>query len=253
MREKKSSWSGTRARLLSLMMVSASVANGDQPALPDHTQVPLPALAARYELRLGAHTTDWYLTRSATRIETFNAGSRQGEIWERSLTGAVDYRRVFFSDRKIVEYSAGELRARHAAPHWAKLASLVDPEEVARLRRTGASSVFGERALVLEGRIDGVPIRLRWLPEAQVPTRLERGAGEHLISLQLIELHPSAPADWPHLTDERLATFDLIDAADFGDRESDPFVQKVLAQDGRDRGHAHGQTHSTQRPPPPLR
>jgi len=203
-----------------------------------------PALAARYELRIGTRTTDWYLLRTAKRVETFNAGSRQGEIWERAPNGTIDYRRVFCSDRKIIEYSAGELRARGAAPQWAKLASLVDPAQVAGLRQTGEQTLVDRRALMFEGDIDGVPTRLWWLPDAQLPARLEHSVDARQVQLDLRELHQTPPAHWPRMDDDGLAGFSLIDAADFGDMEADPFVQKILAQDGDAQGGAHGHGHA---------
>lgn len=228
-----------KSSALALLLITARglAAETFQPA----AESAAPALAARYELRVGAHTTDWYLLRTATRIESFNAGSRQGEIWARAPNGAIDYRRVFVDDRKIIEYSAGELRARGAMPRWEKLFSLVDPALVTRLRQTGERVVLGQHAQVLEGDLDDAPMRLWWLPEARLPARFERGAGDQLLRLELIELHAAAPAQWPQLGDDQVVGFGRLDAADFGDLEADPFVRKVLAQDGHEHGgHHHG-------------
>lgn len=196
-----------------------------------------PALAARYEWRAGARGGDWYLTREAARIETFNAASRQAEVWERAPDGGIEYRRIFLDDRKIVEYAPGELKSRHAEPEWAALASLIAPYKIAGLRKSGERTVLGRRALVLEGKIDGVWTRLWWLPDAQLPARLERGQGKRLVRISLRELHERAPANWPLMNEARLSGFGLIDVADFGDMEYDPFVRKVLLQDGREHAH----------------
>lgn len=200
---------------------------------------PAPALAARYELRAGSRSIDWYLTREAARIETYNAVSRRAEVWERLPTGGIEYRRIFLDDRKIVEYTPGELKSRRAEPEWATLASLIAPAKIVGLRKTGERTVLGRRALVLEGKIDGVQTRLWWLPEAQLPARLERGQGKNLVRITLRELHDHAPGNWPLMSEARLSGFGLIDAADFGDMEHDPFVQKVMQQDGHAHGHAH--------------
>ncbi|MGK2913811.1 MAG: hypothetical protein ACSLE5_05030 [Porticoccaceae bacterium] len=226
-----------------VLLLVATSGLAAEPSAQQGVVTAAPALAARYELRIGNHTTDWYLTRTAARIETFNVGSRQGEIWERAANGAIDYRRVFFSDRKIVEYSAGELRARGAAPQWTKLASLVDPRVIAGLRQTGEQTLSDRRALMLEGDIDSEPARLWWLPDAQLPARLERGVDARRVQLDLRELHQAPPAGWPRMDDDGLAGFSVIDAADFGDMESDPFVQKVMAQDGRAHGPSQGHGH----------
>lgn len=202
-------------------------------------RAPLPALAARYELRVGDRGTDWYLTRNATRIETFNAGSRQAEIWERGAAGEIEYRRVFLDDSRIVEYSAGELKARRVRPNWGALASVIAPGRLAGLRKTAERTVLGRRAVVLEGRIDGVPARLWWLPGERLPALLEHGRGGTLVRLRLRELHAVPPASWPGMTETRLSGFGTIDAADLGDMEYDPFVRKVMRQDGHVHAHGH--------------
>jgi hypothetical protein len=216
----------------------------------DHAQAPVaelragatvspPALFARYELSTGARGIDWYLTRADARIETFNAASRQAEIWERVPTGGIEYRRIFLGDRRIVEYTPGELKSRRAEPDWSALASLVAPAKIAGLRKAGERTVLGRRAVILEGKIDGAQTRLWWLPEAQLPARLERGQGKRLVRINLRELHDRPPAGWPLMNEAHLSDFALIDAADFGDMEYDAFVQKVMSQDGHAHGHGH--------------
>jgi hypothetical protein len=222
-----------------VLLLVAACGLAAEPSAQHSVAAAAPALAARYELRIGNHTTDWYLIRTATRVETFNAGSHQGEIWERGANGAIEHRRVFVSERKIVEYSAGELRARGAVPQWSKLTSLVTPEGIAGLRQTGEETLQGQRGQVFEGMLDGASTRLWWLPEAQLPARLERSEDARQVRLDLRELQQRPPARWPRLDEASLAGFSLIDAADFGDMEGDPFVHQVMIQDG----HAHGAGH----------
>lgn len=236
----------TRTKLilpfLLLLAAASATAHEDHARAADgqaRAMTPPQPIAARYELRAGARSIDWFLTRDAARIETYNAGSRQAEVWERTRTGEIEYRRIFLDDRRIVEYTAGELKARRAAPDWSALASVIAPARIAGLRKTGERTVLGRRALVLEGRIEGVPTRLWWLPEAQLPARLERGRGKGLVRFSLRELHAGAPAGWPRMDEARLSGFGLIDAADFGDMQYDPFVQKVMQQDGDAHGHNH--------------
>jgi len=228
------------AKLCTLVLLSVATCRlAAEPSDLRSQTVTAPALAARYELRVGHHTTDWYLIRTATRVETFNAGSRQGEIWERGANGAIEHRRIFVSERKIIEYSPGELRARGAVPQWSKLTSLVTPEGIASLRQTGEEMLLGQRCQLFEGMLDGASTRLWWLPEARLPARLERNGDTHPVRLHLRELNDYPPAGWPRLDDASLTGLSLIDAADLGDMESDPFVHKVMGQDG----HAHGAGH----------
>lgn len=100
-------------------------------------------------------------------------------------------------------------------------------------------SIATATMMVLEGRIDGAPARLWWLPGERLPALLEHGRGGTLVRLRLRELHAVPPASWPGMTETRLSGFGTIDAADFGDMEYDPFVRKVMRQDGHVHAHGH--------------
>lgn len=199
----------------------------------------MPPLAARFELHTVGRGTDWFMIREPQRIVTFNAGSRQGEVWARDEQGRIEYTRVFTEDRKILDYTTGQLKTLHMVPDWAQLASILSPEAVAKLRKTGERKVMGQRALILAGNIDGVRTRIWWLPELQLPARLERGRGKTATRLVLREIHEKAPAAWNWADESVLDTYAKLDATDLGDMEYDPFVQKVMLQDGHHHGHEH--------------
>jgi hypothetical protein len=199
----------------------------------------MPPLAARFELYTAGRGADWFMIREPQRIVTFNAGSRQGEVWARDEQGRIEYTRVFAEDRKTLNYNDGQLKTLHMEPGWAQLASIISPEEVTKLRKTGERKVMGQRALILEGNIDGVRTRLWWLPELQLPARLERGKGKTATRLVLREIHAKTPAAWNWGDESVLDTYARLDASDLGDMEYDPFVQKVMRQDGHQHGHGH--------------
>ena len=199
----------------------------------------MPSLAARFELHTVGRGADWFMIREPQRIVTFNAGSRQGEVWARDAQGRIEYTRVFAEDRKILDYTDGQLKTLHMEPNWAQLTSILSPEAVAKLRKTGERKVMGQRALILEGNIDGVRTSLWWLPELQIPARLERGRGRTATRLVLREIHEQAPAAWNWVDESVLDTYAKLDATDLGDMEYDPFVQKVMRQDGHHHGHEH--------------
>lgn len=194
-------------------------------------------VAARFELTVNQAQTDWYLWRQADTIETANVAVGQNDIWQRVHGDDYNYRRVFHNDRRIVEYVPGEIRTRHAQPDWAKLASVISPQLLAELKRGATKTLFGQKAVRYSGKVGGQSIDLWWLEQAQLPARLQMTRTGQRMTLALRELHGKAPAAWPRATDERIADYGLIDAADFGDMESDPFVARILQQEGH--GHSH--------------
>jgi hypothetical protein len=230
--------------LLSAFSITAVAAESthrhhDEPPRPavSAVQQALPSLAARFELRAGGRGADWFLIREPQRVANFNTGSRQGEIWAKDQQGRMEYTRVFAEDQKILDYTDGQLKTMNMQPDWAQLASIIRPDALAQLRKTGERKVMGKRAVVLEGKMDGMRTRLWWLPELQLPARFERGTGKTATLLVLRELHDQTPAAWNWTNDAVIETYARLDATDMGDMEYDPFVQKVERQDGHHHGH----------------
>lgn len=198
---------------------------------------PLKPLAARYDLSNNKVHTEWYLWRDADAVETADLATGQNNIWERQGKDDYSYRRVFHRDQRVVEYMPGEIRTRNAQPDWVKLASVVSPELLATLKRGSSKIQFGQKSVRYSGTLNGQKIDLWWLEQAQLPARLQIVGPQQRMELSLKEIHAEAPAAWPRATDERIASYGKIDAADFGDMESDPFVARVMQQDGHHHAH----------------
>lgn len=194
-------------------------------------------VAARFDLQVNQTQTDWYLWREADSIETANAAVAQNDIWQRVRGNEYNYRRVFHNDQRVVDYTAGEIKTRHAEPDWSKLASVISPQLLQELKRGASKTLFGQKAVRYTGKLGGQSIELWWLEQAQLPARLQMTRTGQRMTLALKELHNKAPAAWPRATEERIADYGLIDAADFGDMESDPFVARVMRQDGHSHTH----------------
>jgi hypothetical protein len=114
---------------------------------------------------------------------------------------------------------------------------VISPQLLTELKRGASQTLFGQKAVRYTGKIGSQSIDLWWLERAQLPARLQMIRPGQRMILALRELHDQAPAAWPRATDERIAEYGLIDAADFGDMESDPFVARLLRQEGHSHGH----------------
>ncbi|NTV70847.1 MAG: hypothetical protein HGA71_11955 [Azonexaceae bacterium] len=194
-------------------------------------------VAARFELKVNQAQSDWYLWREADRIETANAAAARNDIWQRIKADEYTYRRVFHQDKRVVDYTTGEIRTRHAEPDWSKLASVISPQLLEELKRGASKTLFGQKAVRYTGQLGGQRIELWWLEQAQLPASLQMARTGQRMTLVLKELRGQAPATWPRATEERIGDYGLIDAADFGDMENDPFVARVMRQDGHSHTH----------------
>lgn len=213
--------------------------HGGQAVAPATAKISAPTpLAARFDLTINKIQSDWYLWRDADSVETANTAIGQNDIWQKSGANDFNYRRVFHNDKRVVDYTPGEIKTRHAEPDWAKLASVISPQLLAELKRGASKAMFGQKAVRYTGKTGGQTIDLWWLEQAQLPARLQMTRPGQRMTLALRELHKnSAPAAWPRASEDRIANYGQIDAADFGDMENDPFVARILQQDGHNHSH----------------
>jgi hypothetical protein len=200
------------------------------------TAAPAP-ISARFDLSVNQMKTDWYLWRDVDSIETANTAVAQNDIWHRVRGNEYTYRRVFHNDKRVVDYTAGEIKTRHAEPDWSKLASVISPQLLRELKRGSSKTLFGQMAARYTGKVGGQSVDLWWLEQAQLPASLQMTNTGQRMTLTLKELRAKAPLAWPRAAEERIEDYGQIDAADFGDMENDPFVARILMQEGH--GHSH--------------
>lgn len=125
--------------------VSASV-------VADGSLTPLAARFAetRREPDHAPSPSDWYFVRSDSRIET--AQQDYAEIWERDEREALTLTRVFHGDRKLIEYTPGELRAQRRLKDWSALATILDRRTLERLKRGRATTALKQPAVRYAGQ-----------------------------------------------------------------------------------------------------
>ena len=205
-------------------------------------------LAARYETvgvdRAGRVTqkSDWYLVRTASRIET--AAEGRAEIWERSERGDVSMRRVLRDDQFILEYHPGDLRAMSIEPQWRALGTVVDPHELPKLTRAGSKKALGRTAQVYRSRAGRDRVEVWWIQDVSLPALVKRSGELGTYTMKLVDVRESAPSDWPLASHWRTEEFRVVDAADLGDLEHDPVVKRIMRADAARQvrfapAHAH--------------
>lgn len=207
---------------------NASAAEADSPCA---TPVPV---AAKYRVTLTKSGTapkrsqEWLFVRSAGQVAVTKPGV--SEVWRCEGASGVSLERVFHADRRVAEYSAGELRALHVAPSWSTLATMFDERRLPGLHPAGTQRVGSNTLLRYRGVVDGERIDLVWDPVARLPARMARTKGRESAVFERLESHATAPAEWP-VAGVVDADYLRVDAADFGDMEYDAFVRKAEARD----------------------
>ena len=190
----------------------------------------IPALAssplvASFRILRGDTEQELVVIRDEQRIEyRFAHGERQ--LWLRGRDG-ITLIRMFEQDRRAVEYAPGDLAALHAVPDWESLGELLAPRRRATLTADGQAQWLDHPGALLtdEGSVE----RALWSTELSLPLWWQQAG-------QRIELSAlSSPSDDPFSAINR---FPIIDYADMGDLEKDPFARAFIHFGD---GHAHPQ------------
>jgi hypothetical protein len=224
------------AALLLLLQGCASVGH----RLPEPAQVDaLPPVAAAFRTRIEhdghKEVSDWRFWRSADRVQRENLQSRTGELWQRD--GATLFHALLFhAERRGVEFEQADLQMTGSGSSWAQRAQIVSPALLQRLRMAKAGRMGKAPFQEYSGEVDGVRWRIRMRTDLMLPVRIEQRRASETLSIELIESHPLALAPWLPPVAEG---YSMVDFADLGDHERDPFVLRLQAFMGIGHGHAH--------------
>lgn len=224
--------------LVLLLQTGTASADAQSVGVPDV----YPPLAAHYQQTRhlsGAHkeSSDWYFIRQDNQIET--ARGDHAEVWQRDERGELTLTRVFHRDRKLIQYTPGELRTEGRLKDWSALNSIIDPRRLATMKQAGSVSVLGRPALRYTGKQDGDRIEVLWLTKEALVARFVRSGRDGSTALELMQLRATPDARWPQASLVRAERYASLDAADLGDMEYDPFVQRVLGMDSGHGAHVH--------------
>jgi hypothetical protein len=180
----------------------------------------------------------WRFWRSHDRIERENPAAQSGDLWVRD-DRTLFHTRLYHADRRGIEYRSEDLQILNASPDWAALATLLDPRLVGALheRESGWRDGFPYRRYA--GTIGDVAWDITVRTDQVLPTRIERrSADQQVETVELLRSFEFGRSPWQATAS---ADYDILDYADLGDHERDPFVMRIQAQEGG--GHLHGHAH----------
>jgi hypothetical protein len=202
----------------------------------------IPALACRFETHVKQSgeqareaTREWYLWRQENIVEIRDVDGKSGKIWRRDKSDQVSYQQVFHSAKRVIEYYPGDLRALQSYPAWTKLASIIDPAWLGSiLVAKDEVTILDRQARRYTGQVDGQELDVLWLAQEHIPARVQRKGKKYEDIVELKEMYSLNESPW--LRNET-AGYELIDYADLGDRESDPFVRAFFHSGGIAHDH----------------
>ena len=178
---------------------------------------------------------EWVFSRTPHRVDVYLPLQATGESWSRDGK-ALFYEKIFHGDAKVIEYQPEDVSMLAVSVSWQTSQLMVAPHVLAQLHSEGESWDDGHPVRVLKGTVNGVAYDVRWLVDLNLPQTLETatvGGRKEVTRLVQLEAAPIRSTVIPSS-----AGYEVIDYADLGDRERDPFVMKV--QHFLPGGHQHG-------------
>jgi hypothetical protein len=235
--------------LSTLILVAACSSNPAQHAntykVIDLSSEELPKVAAEYmTTREGmehghehhdavADNVTWRFWRNGQQIVIERPQLGLGELWQRDGKTLI-HRKLYHADRRAIEFQEDDLRMLETQPSWQKLALLVDLKVLEQLGAGNMEWSDHHPIREYQGKIGDSQWHIVMRMDLGLPVLIEReqdGVSDHTELLNAYELNA---APWqPTPTNG----YDIIDYADLGDKEYDPFVIKVQAQMGHDHHH----------------
>jgi len=186
----------------------------------------------------------WFLFRSADRVESFDQGSQQSQIWEKDQNGLVSEMRVFHAEKLVLEVSNGDLLASGHLPKWATIWSMVDPEDLSKnFKSLSVQTIQGVSVERLQGSIEGVDTTVEWLKPQALPIQMKRTSEKGVDEVRLVSCSAPGHGALQPTTNEQLLDYRHIDFSDLGDMESDPQVQRIAKLLGHGHDHEEGEHH----------
>ncbi|WP_061289098.1 hypothetical protein [Azotobacter vinelandii] len=208
---------------------------------------PLPELAASYvtsrAVEADSHSHDhppageaeWRFFRENDRVDLENLGALTGERWQRDGRTQFFFK-VFHEDRRSIEYRMDDLKMIDAALSWQQHTLLIDPQVLQGLALQEAGWRDGYPYRRYSGMAGGEKLDVLWRVDLKLPVVLERERAGYRERTVLKAVHPLADSPWPR-PDQ--SGYEVIDFADIGDRERDPFVMRIQAQLPGVSAHRH--------------
>lgn len=225
--------------LLALAVMAGCAVARDLPA--DDYNAALPLVAAQFRTDSSAHdghpavSSVWRLWRDADRVQREYPDNATVELWQRD-GGTLFHTKYFHAERRGIEFQQEDLAMANALPQWQQLALLMSPELLQQLPQTGEGQGDGYPWRRYQGEHNGVSWDITLRTDLMLPVSVLRREGKEQEQLTLMQAWLLADAPWQPTS---TAGYGVLDFADLGDHERDPFVMRVQGLLGLAHDHAH--------------
>jgi hypothetical protein len=180
-----------------------------------------------------ADKVTWRFWRDSQQIVIERPQLGMGELWQ--LDGrSIIHRKLFHADQRAIEFQDDDLKMLETMPSWQKLALLLDEKLLAQLTSGDLEWSDGYPTREYQGKVAEMEWHVVMRMDIGLPMLIERQHEGFSERTELLNAYALSAAPWRPTPSN---SYDVIDFADLGDKEYDPFVIKVQAQMGHDHHH----------------
>jgi hypothetical protein len=180
-----------------------------------------------------AESVTWRFWRDTHQITIERPQLSMGELWQRD-GHAVLHRKLYHHDRRAIEFQPDDLRMLQTTPSWQKLSLLLDTQVLSQLTASDITWSDGHPIREYQGKIAETEWHIVMRMDLALPVLIERHHEHGVERTELVRAYALGEAPWKPTPAEG---YEVIDFADLGDKEYDPFVTRVLSQMGHDHSH----------------
>lgn len=175
----------------------------------------------------------WRFWRDSQQITIERPQLGMGELWQRDGRSVI-HRKLYHADQRAIEFQDDDLRMLGTSPSWQKLSLLLDQKLLPLLTASELEWSNGYPTREYQGKVAETEWHIVMRMDIGLPLLIERQQEGFSERTELLNAYALSAAPWqPTPTKD----YDVIDFADLGDKEYDPFVIKVQAQMGHDHHH----------------
>ncbi len=180
--------------------------------------------------------TKWYFWRTDKAVEVSNAEQSFGEKWTLSSKDTVYYQALYHDKHFLLDFQPADLKILGKKTNWEVRSKLFPQQILNKLEKKQRGKFKNYTMVHYQGKVAGIEYQVDWLPELNLPARVEKVSLGKKVVTELKEVYPLAQTPYRQIAHEK---YDDMDYADIGDNESHPVVAQLQKDTGIGYFHQH--------------
>lgn len=184
------------------------------------------SIGAKYQVEKDGKISTFSLWRQQNRVAIQHHKQGVTELWERLPNQQIRLIRAFDHYQRAIEYQPNEVKLRNAEVTWQKKYQILPNAFLKRMTLRGSQGTGCQLTLYYRYQHQHVTADIAWLKSWQLPSKQTIKRGRDTETITLIEKVLGSKK--VNAVFSALDDYDMMDYADIGDNESDPFLAKML-------------------------